>query len=568
MAAGRANFEIQTFRDGHWVTSDFRETELTARAQAKQILAKPDCQGVRVVKNWTRADGLVTETVVATELRDAVAPRVTIVPIDESPYCQQTQDYYRLNSRATINRLLRKYVDQVFLTPTELIHHYKSLKRLLEVETLFPAAVDRIAAIQARDNGLELRGRRDDIFRSVAQMSDRARRADEFSRLPKLSGNDFDSLCERLEHIVPPGESDFYALVLLSRELVKHRNWLSKLERLVAFTHPDQQAPVMLLLDGVIADIFGVASALQDVLGYQRNLAEAICALLDLYEGRAAPGKGDAGEQIAIIAPMIADGRLSETRQSLLDRVLRQLASAQPLSRNDPSLERDAFRQVARRLFRSGDLLGGADAAEALARRYVYLQEAGGRLGLRRAVSGVISLVDDPLFAVVFLSHLAQGRLAADLKDEIATQFRQTLSVASLDALVPPGASQEEHLALGTALYGKVTTSAVVTGDDRVGLLDHLDRLLCLYLKGKRVIEKMDDPTATLLERATRLIEFCASDLLPANSRAAAATRGRVVALLKQPNFETHLIAGVSDAGAREEVLRRFHALLERAGFR
>ncbi|MTJ82782.1 MAG: hypothetical protein F8N37_17480 [Telmatospirillum sp.] len=567
MVAGRASFEIQTFHDGHWITSDYRETELTARAQAKTLFSMPDAEGVRVVKNWTRSDGVVTENVLYTAMRDPVAPKVTIVPIDESPYCRETREYYRWESRATMNRLFRKYVDQVFLTPTELIHHYKSLKRIQEVETLFPAAVDRIATIQSRHTGEESRSRRDEIFRALAQMTDRARRAEDYPRLPKLSGNNFERLCERMEGAVPPGEADYFSLVVLSRELVKHRNWLGKLDRLTEFARPDQRREALTLLDGVFADIFGVASALQDVLGYQQNLAEAICAMIDLCEGRFQADRSDARDQVSAIAPLIADGRFAETRHALLDRAIRQLGGVQPLSRNDPSREEEAFLRVARRLLGADHLIGAGAAAEALTQRAISFQEAGGRSGLRRAIGIVVKLLGDPVPAVSYLVELAGSSLGRDLSQDIGGALQTVLGVGQLDDLVAPSMRVVDKLSRVTGIYERVLLATGLPAEGREGVLAHIDGLLSAYVRREGVIEKLDHPDAGLRDRAIRLIEFCAAGYLPAGSRAVEIARGRVVDLLRQPNFEQRFVDGLSDPDRRETVLRSFHALLARAGF-
>ncbi|MDR3439379.1 hypothetical protein [Telmatospirillum sp.] len=568
MAGGRASFEIQIFHNGHWVTEEFRETELTARAQAKVLLQKPDAQGIRIVKNWTRADGVVTANTLYTEMREPTAPVVNIVAIDEAPFCRETEDYYRLESRITINRLFRKYVDQVFLTPTELIHNYKALKKIQEADTLFPAAVDRVATIQARETGEDPRGRRDIIYRCVAQITAKARRADEYPNLPKLTGNDFGKLCARLETMVPPGDGDFYALVVLSRDLVQHRNWLGKLERLAGLAQPGQQQPAMALLDGVFADLFGVASALQDVLGYQRNLAEALCAIIDLYEGRFVAERSDAKEQIAAITPLIAGGRLEETRKSLMDRIIRQLSSAQPLSRNDPSHEREAFRAVALRLFRPEGLIGGSETAEALTRRFVYLQDEGGKAGLRRAVPGVTTLVANQTFSVVYLLQLAASPLGAELSQDVIATLWQVLGGNTIDTLMAPGTPIRDKLSRVTGLYHKISDAEALPEAERQRLLTHLDTVLCGYVKREGIIEKLDDPKASLRNRATRLIEFCASNLLPMKSKTHALARERVVALLKQPNFEVHFTDGIADPTRCEDSLRAFYALLARAGFK
>ena len=399
-------------------------------------------------------------------------------------------------------------------------------------------------------------------------MTDKARRANEHANLPKLAGNDFDKILARVERIAPPGEVDYYSLVVLSRDLVQHRNWLGKLERLVELTHPDQKEEALALLDGVFADLFGVPSALQDVLGYQRNLAAALCAIADLCEGRFIADKSDARDQIAILGPLIANGRLEETRKSLMDRLLRQLASSQPLNRSDPSREREAFREVAQRLFRPAGLLGGPPTAEALTRRFVFLQEAGGKAGLRQSVAGVVTNLADPLLSVLYLLELAASSMGAELSNEILTGLLHIVKVDDLDEMVPQSWPPKDKLLRITRIYDFIGASAALAESDRAHLLDCLDRVLSLYIKRERIIEKLDDPSAHLRDRTIRLLEFCAARVLPPASKAQGVARERVVALLKQPNFEIHFVDGIASPARCEEALRGLHALLARGGFR
>ncbi|HLN24939.1 MAG TPA: hypothetical protein VK558_13265 [Patescibacteria group bacterium] len=568
MAAGRASFEVQVFKEDHWVTEEVRETESSARSVARTIFSRRSCQGVRIIKNWERSDGLVTESVIFSEQREPEAPQVSIVPIEAAPVCRKTSDYYRLESRITINRLFRKYLEKVYLTPTELIHNYKALQKVQQVDTLFPAAVDRVATIQARAVGDEPKGRRDEVFRSVAQMTQKARKAEEHPQLPTLKGGDFNRVVERVEQIAPPDEVDYYSLVVLSRDLVQHRNWLGKLERLVQLTDPDKREDVLALIDGVVADLVGVPSALQDILGYQKNLAQALCSIADLCEGRFVSEKSDAREQIAVLGPLIAQGRMGETRKALIERLQIQLSSAQPLNRHNPEQERDAFREVANRMFRSDGFLGGPNTAAALTRRFSFMLEGGGKAALPNAIGGVITAMPDTQFRIAYLTELAASELGTELSNEIFGQLRHLLRVRDLDALVPGGSPPRDKLLYATRLYTNIESAAGVPPAQREQMLAVLDGLLSTYLKRTGLIERLDDPTQALCTRATRLVEFCAAGLLPPASKAQALSRERVVALLKQPNFDMRFIDGTSDLAQCEEVLRDFHALLVRAGFR
>ncbi len=432
MSAGRAEFEILAYRDERWVLEDRRETEALARQLAKSVLNKPKVGGVKVVKCWHRADGQVTETPILEEMRQIAEAPVTIVPIEEAPQCADVGDLYKLDSRLTIGRLLRKYVEQVFLTPTELLHNHKALKRLQESDTLFPSAVDRVATVQVKAYGGESRARRDDLFKFVTQATARVRRVEESGNLPDLKGADFQGVYLRIKKSAPPDEAAYNALVVLCRDLVQYRDWLAKLARIAELIKPDGEAEVMALFDKVMADLVAIPAAMQDILGTHRNLAQALQAIITLYDRGLPAERSDARQEMEIIGPLIATGRLTETRRSLIERIVRQLGSSQPLSRDDPTKERDTVQAFVASLFRADGILGGPDAAAAMTRRYVYLQEGGGLTALKQSVAGVCSTVKGMLDRIIYLLELAKSELGKELKDTITDQLRKLIEVNDL----------------------------------------------------------------------------------------------------------------------------------------
>jgi len=562
----RASFEVQIFHDGRWLLEDYCDTEVTARAAAKSRSMKSGCQGVRILRNWTRADGVVTTQVIHSQRRAPEPARVGIVPIESAPFCNKTSDFYRFESRSTIGRICRRYVEQMFITPTELMHNYKALRRLQDVETLFVPAVDRVASLQARDAKMDAKLRRDQLYGAIAKLTDRARKADTHPNLPALVGSDFGKLVARIESLAQPGDADFFSLVVLSRDLIGRRSWLHKLQRLVELAQSQSGDKPLSLLDGVLADLLAVPTALQDVLGQQRNLAEALCSMIDLSEGRLGQTTGDAQAQITAIAPLLAEGRLGETRKSLMRTVTRQLSSQHALCRDDRARERDAFRRVARRLFRPGGLMGGVETAEALTRRSLAFQEEGGQAGLRKAVLGVTDSMGDSQFSVVYLLDLAGSKLGAELSGEILRHLTALMS-GDLDQLVPR-LPVRERLTRATQIYELIAAAVSIDDAGRAQILTALDEMLSRYLQREAIIDKLDDPAAPLRDRATRLIAFCAARVLPLESKAHKLARERSIALLRQPNFEVQFVEGLEDQAQRDQSLRSFYALLARAGLR
>jgi hypothetical protein len=379
MAQGRVSFEVQTWADQRWTTTDLRETEAMAMSLARTLLSNPRLAGVRVVKAWQRADGRSDETVLFSETREAVSiADITVVPITDAHLCSDLYDYFGLNSRMTINRLFRKYIDVAFLTPTELLHHYKALLKIQSFGTLFSAGVDRVASLQGNLPGQTYTSRRDALYAVADKIVRRARTVADNPKLPILAGSDLGAVLDAAVGVAPPGREGYFALVVLCNELVRDRNWLAKLDRLAGIVRQSPREDVLALVDGVLADLVGAPAAFQDIMGYQRNLAQTLCALVDLCEGCFDADKSDAREQLSLFEPLIAAGRMPETHQALVDRLLRQLSGTQPLDRHDPSRERAAYHAVAARLQRPDGCFGGAAVAAALQQRALRLFGPGG----------------------------------------------------------------------------------------------------------------------------------------------------------------------------------------------
>jgi hypothetical protein len=378
MALHRVSFEIQTLADERWTTVDLRETEAMALTMARGLLANPKLAGARVVKSVLRVDGTSDESVLFTETREIATADITAVPITDAHLCADIYDFFGLESRMTLNRLFRKYIDISFLTPTELLHHYRSLMKIQSFGTLFSTGVERVASLQGALPGQSYQGRRDTLYAVADKILRRARKVADNPKLPTLAGSDLGAILDGAVGVAPPGREGYFALVALCNELVRERNWLGKFDRLAKIVGPSPRDDVLALIDGVVADLVGTPAAFQDIMGYQRNLAQTLCALADLCEGRFDADKCDARDQLAIFTPLIAAGRMPETRRALEDRLLRLLSGTQPLDRHDPSREKAAYHTVAARLNGPGGCFGGAAMAEALQQRAVRLFGSGG----------------------------------------------------------------------------------------------------------------------------------------------------------------------------------------------
>ena len=563
MASKSADYEIQTMKDGRWCTQSYMDSEEAAMIAAKRLLADKKCEGARIVHNWTRPDGRIVEKEIFSETRTVKDDGpIRIADVDSAPpKCEMPTEYYGPNSRNMMNRILRNYLDKTFLTPTELIYNYRELKRIQEKDTLVPSAVDRIAFLQTRDSNQDSKTRREEIFRNVDEMSARARRA-EGMKLPKLDG----SFKAVMDAVARQGgdDSDYLAMVVLSRDLLNTRNWLGKLERLCRLALQEGDPRALDMLDGVIADVLG-STVVQEILGWQPSLAAAIGRMLDLADGVMPTEKSDAGESAELLNSLLRDGKLPQARAVLIDRAVKQIKSANPLYRSDPSKERDAFASVVARLVTQQGLLFGPDAADALTTRASRMVEEGGAAGRRAGIQLTFNTMPDRAFGLVYLCELARTEMAKEHAPDIMALIQRVLGCRSLGELTARDLTPKDRMIRATLAHC-VAAGSVFPPDLRKRMTDTIDAILERYLVSEQVIEKLDHHESPLRDRAIRLVQFAAAGVLP-EGRAMTRARERIIALLKVPNFDAKFIDGIDDPGRAQRALRDFHQLLVRAGF-
>jgi hypothetical protein len=550
-------------RQGRWVTESARGSEADAKALADKFLSDKSCAGARVVRNWLNRDGSMNESVVFEKTQTPKGEaQVRINPIDSAPpRCVEPRDYFGLESRMTMNRIFRTYFEQVLLTPTELLHSAKELRRIQDKDSLVPSAVDAVAQLQVKGGEQTPKERRDEMFAAIDQISAQARRADRI-KAGKVEGRLSDTMREVRGQ---GGEApEYLAMVVLVRELVGMRSFAAKLDRLCRLAVEEVEMQAGLLLDAVIADLMGT-NVLQEILGFQPSLGSAIVAMLDLADGNFDPAKSDSPEICEMLVRLFGRHRLPGSRHVMIDRAMRQLKSTSPLSRNDPGKEMEEYQKVLVRLLSPQGLLAGPDAAEALTVRGARFVEQGGATGRRAAITNTVQALPDKATGVMYLSELTKTGFGDEHLDDIIRQLDFVFSTRVIGELTRRTSSPKERLMTATGAFNAAVSSALPE-DIKTRVAHHIDGVLERFLVDESVIEKLDHPADHIRDRAVRLVKFAGAGVLP-EGKALARARERIIKLLRQPNFDARFVEGIPDPEKQQKALRDFHKLLVQAGF-
>jgi hypothetical protein len=423
-------YEVTVLRDKRWLIDCLARDEDEARARAEELFADDNVAAVRVVRGRFGQDGTSFESVVLERVREARRGKrpVRIASAPEGiAWCDTLDDLYGPQSRRAIARLLRNFLDRYSITPTELLHHHRYIKQLERQDELMGQALQRVAAHQARARDVDLRQRVDVLDRLVNEASARARDALSSRAAPRFGEGGLVALAKEVAtSALSPSEQAFNIRVAVSRLFEDLGDPAAKMETVAGWKAAGVPAGLVPLIDELAGGLLGAASLLQELVGPQPHLAAALATMADLAAGRSL-GTAPAAPLLANFAKLLADPGMPETREILIERVQRELASDKPLSRDDKAGQRRLFNSVLDKLLdEHGLFVGGTAMIEAIARRSRRFEVIGG-------VEAVRFAAPDPEARLEQLVALASGVLGERQQRAVATYIAEILDRCDSD---------------------------------------------------------------------------------------------------------------------------------------
>lgn len=571
--AGRESFEIQVLQAKRWTLVTVHETQAAATREAQAVIkAKRDYEAVRIMRMWMRSDGLEGEKQVFFQEQEGGPITATISNIDQAPWCASLDEVYGRESRRMLGRLLRKYLDTVYLTPTELLHNYRALRRIEDSDTLLPSAADKVSNLQVKapgaPPGLDPRVRKEEIYQMVDRVTARARQWSDDYRVPEFDGEDLEALSKKVDEVARPDEQAVMLMTSLTLFLAGGQSWDAKLEKILDLLKPGLPENLTGILDEILAEVLDGATVVQDLLGAQPGLGAALVAIVRLASGKMAETGRPPFGLLGRIDSLFAKSVMPACREILYDRVRRQLATGRRLAPEGED-EAGAFAQLVVALHDgSGSFPEGLPMLDALMDRAgrVYA-EPDMPPEPKRTLDSMVRIIAETRARIRFLINLSVTAFGNKNLDVLVNRLGSAvLGLKSLEEFTFPRGSQAKRLSDGSQIVKEIQDSALPPPIKK-RLIDKIDDLLAEYVRREGIVEKLDHPSDPLRLRAERLVQFCASGVLY-EGKALSIARERTQALLRQPDFVAKFVEGASSALEAEQCLRQFHLLLAKAGFK
>jgi CRP-like cAMP-binding protein len=470
-------YEVFRQENGRWTVDLACTNRQEAIARSEVLLKANKYEAVKVTQE-NEATGKI-EILVEESTGRKSGKIIKIAPIEDAPVCKELLDYYQFDSRRTIGRLMRQYLDDQFLTSLELLFDLGRMNSLERNDTLLVKAMQRVGSLQAKSVGTKPHERVDVLYRDFSQIKDRARDSrdnQKYSDILKAEG--MSALISNVTETITPENHDQFILGALASTVSEGRDWDSKLEILINLAEPETDEKALAYLDDAIAEILDAPSAVNELIGRQKDATAAYRMLIHLSVGRAQV-PDYLRSCLEHLNLLMAEKNLPVSKSILLDRVCRGLKSVNPLTKEGFEADKAAFSTLIRYTIGLAGLEGDKDMAEAVVLRAKSLMgDEGADLPIDQTIGNVLNFFPNRAIKLGFLLDLSRTGLMKTYATVILTSLLGLVEqLKNLSSLFPSETSTELIIASVDALREKLGMGGIPE-DMQKSFASSLDRLV------------------------------------------------------------------------------------------
>jgi len=451
----QVRFEVHVEEDGRWTIFTDASSKLRAIEEAQNLLSGGKYGAAKV----TEDRGQAKEILVWHEEAAARADKaVTITPVEDAPLCEELDDFYKPEARLLLSRLLRQYLDEQTLTPLELLHDLTNIRTLKRNDDLLNQATQCIGGIFAKKSGkkpLECMKFLDKIVDQMVGRAETYKDFDSYQALFKDGG--IKKVMEAAAKEKDEGVRDFIIRGALAARIAKSADWEGKLLVSVGLAEKTQDAAGLAYLDEAMAEVLDGSEAVQEIFGYQRNLAAALQTMVKICAGTYSISD-DTSAPLERLSVLMGAKNMPWTQTVLMEKVARSLVGISPLTKGAREDEQDAFRDLMREMLGHKLFANAGPLCEAATQRAKsVLREEFEDESFEIAIDNMIFLLPAIATKLGYLLDLCGTDYGARSQDHIIACLANLLAgVTSVGQLVEYGAGPEQIITAAAGIRDRL----------------------------------------------------------------------------------------------------------------
>lgn len=473
--------------------------------------------------------------------------------------CMAIPDFYQAPSRAMISTILRPFLDQLVITPVELLHSSRNQMRLDGAGTLMRDATEKTAAMQARAIGQSVPLRVRELGDLTTALIMMMRGLEASQPAVALKEGEYLQAVRMIRQQTPPDQVDIRVNRMLTEYLSGARTWAEKLQKVIQLADESISSPELVYIDALIGEVIQSEVAQENLLGRRVSVEDRIDDLIELYKGDyPVRRKEPASAAAAKLVSLLKANDMAETRSSLETVIVQQLASRNPLRSPELLMELKATHGMLAKLRNGETAIGGRRALEFLDKRTNRLLTAE---AVTDYIRGSITL-GERILALLEIYSVTFGPVNRKGIEEFIHRY---FSGDDFDRrLLAVEGTPQHKLKIITSLYSGVVKSslAIPLKTDYARLLI---KLQATFVADSHFFASLDRKNPSSAKKAMLVLGMCLEGFfIPGENLERA--KSVVRHFLGRPDFMARYLEGVSAPAAQQEMLRGLKQKLSALG--
>ena len=268
-----------------------------------------------------------------------------------------SNSFFTPHARDLIGRLLRKFLDDVRITPTELLHSVTYQRKLNNSGNFLESAVQKASIAQVKDTTTNVAVRIKEMHALLESVSKRVHAQEQGYGIEKMNAKECWAELAKTAAGPDSDAKDFQMYRLLTRYMEPSHGWRDKFKRLLKVFEllssgdSGKNPRNVAFVDTLLGEIIRSKAGLDMVIGDFETLEERLNDIAALYLGEFEPEeKGPIGiETAGEIASLFRNHKLTSSRTGLTYHVYNALAGRMNILSRDVIVELTAIARLNRR---------------------------------------------------------------------------------------------------------------------------------------------------------------------------------------------------------------------------
>ncbi len=555
---------IQKKKAKDWTLHEAVDGREKALKKAGQLVKQSTVAGVRVMKETLEPD---TGNYLSVAIFQEGGSTETKRDKDDVQLpCFKPQDLFSIHARATITRVLEDLLDREGMTAKELIHRADMLESLQATGTVMQHAIQKIAVAQSTSDNVPVA----EVMKQLTVLIDQAmervfvdERDDAFVKLTQ------ENFHEVLTQVADKSDSEYYFSAAIAKAFSSMESWTDKVQFLVALlrnlpTEEDPRAIALISIDDFVSEIMAGSAGLDDLMGNQEQLGDALMIMADLFLGRIDEKKAGATPGLVALSSQFAEDKLPNSKTALGQRILSELNGPRRFCTNDVDKEVEAGRTLAMRMVLcQGKHVALEDILEAFTNRSK-------RLVITEMVNEYLEGYDEPDQQIQRLMKLEENVIGEENKRRLGGFVMPLLTGHKTEAFfVEQEGPVLRRLTEITKLQKEVTDSSFAD-NQKQEMQDAIDTIAGQVVTKAKLFEAIDGRKVSNADKAMSFLRILNSNVLTEGELSRKA-RVQIIKYIQTPNFSKDLMqvdpSKVPDGSDKSQaVMSEFKSLMQETG--